>query len=106
MNPLAHRWVNILAHDMRRLEGQLPDLQQEAQRLVERVLSLRADHHLFDARPHELTQCAGCGETHDCALAPTGLIAMGRPANEQLVALCASCYIPKRWRTRDELAAH
>ena len=43
MNSLAHRWVNILAHDMRRLEGQLPDLQQEAQRLVERVLFLRAD---------------------------------------------------------------
>ena len=64
-----------------------------------------AGHPLFDARPHELTQCAGCGETHDCALVPTGVIAMGRPVNEQLVALCASCYIPKRWRTRYALAA-
>ena len=105
MNSLAHRWVDNLAHDMRRLEGQLPDLQQQAQRLVERVLSLRADHHLFDARAHELTQCAGCGETHDCALILTDLIAMGRPVNEQLVALCASCYTPKRWRTRYALAA-
>ena len=62
-------------------------------------------HHLFQVRPHELAECVACGETHDLALAPTGLIAMGRPVNEQLVALCASCYIPKRWLTRYALAA-
>lgn len=61
-------------------------------------------HHLFQVRPHELAKCVACGETHDCALIPTGPIAMGRPVDEQLAVLCESCFTSRRWCVRNEVA--
>jgi len=85
--------IRVLKAAVRRLEGQLPELQMEA-----------LDHHLFEVRPHELAKCTACGEAHDCALVPTGLIAMGRPVDEQLAVLCESCFASRRWRVRNEVA--
>ena len=87
------RDIRVLKAAVRRLEGQLPELQMEA-----------LDHHLFEVRPHELAKCTACGEAHDCALVPTGLIAMGRPVDEQLAVLCESCFASRRWRVRNEVA--
>ena len=64
---------------------------------VQRLEASDTERFLFRQRLHDVTRCAVCHETHECAVISNGLKSTGG----QLTAVCESCWT----RNRQQAAA-
>jgi len=64
---------------------------------VVRLEAADLERFLFRQRLHDVTKCASCGETHECAVISNSLKSTGG----QLTAVCESC-----WTRNREQAVH
>ena len=74
--------LSAMRRDIRQLKAQVVRLEQA---------DLMA--YLWRQRVHELGRCDKCGESHEVALVPVGPMAVGGAPEDQLRAVCESCFI-------------